>query len=201
MKSPIKIILIVIAVLQLIAILYIVLPSIQKNLRGISSGNTYKLDTISLAFDLTNNNYEAASPRENIESGRELTALKDPNSEKEVYVMRITDTKYIEIFNEKLRTLRNPFKARFAINRISKDVAKRLEKGSIQGQDFKKMKMETYKGQNREFIFTTIIFTDGHTDYTVEGQIEGAYYSIDLINETGPEDVFKFMKTATIIRN
>jgi hypothetical protein len=201
MKSPIKIILIIFAVLQLLAVLYIVLPAIPKKINEKSPGTNYVSEKLFLSFDLASDEYQINTDRENPNDGRDRLILEIPESPKIVEITRVKDNKYIEILDEKFNILQNPFKARFAKNQIRKDVKERLLEGTVEGRDFEDMKIEVYKGKNRRFIFTQIIFTDGHVDYTAEGKIGNRYYSIDLIEETNPEDVFRFMETATTILN
>jgi hypothetical protein len=201
MKSPIKIILIIFAVLQLLAVLYIVLPAIPKKINEKSPGTNYVSEKLFLSFDLASDEYKINTDRENPNDGRDRLILEIPESPKIVEITRVKDEKYIEILDEKFNILQNPFKARFARNQIRTDVKERLLEGTIEGRNFEDMKIEVYKGGNRRFIFTQIIFTDGHVDYTAEGKIGDRYYSIDLIEETNSEDVFRFMETATTVQN
>ncbi len=201
MKSPIKIILIIFAVLQLLAVLYIVLPAIPKKINEKSPGTNYVSEKLFLSFDLASDEYQINTDRENPNDGRDRLILEIPESPKIVEITRVKDEKYIEILDEKFNILQNPFKARFARNQIRTDVKERLLEGTVEGRDFEDMKIEVYKGENRRFIFTQIIFTDGHVDYTAEGKIGNRYYSIDLIEETNSEDVFRFMETATTVQN
>jgi len=199
MKSPIKILLILFAVLQLLAVLYIVTPAIPKKINEQTPGSDYISDEISLSFNLASDAYEISSEEDSPNDGRDRIFLKNPEDTKGIGVSRIKDEKYIEILNEKFRTLQNPFKARFATNTIRNDVKERFLSGAIERRDFEDMKIEVYKGEDRRFILAQILFADGHVDYTAEGNIGNHYYSIDLVEETGPEDIFRFMETATII--
>ena len=202
MKSPIKIILITLAVLQLPAVIYIVTPSIPKKIETQPLGNSnYVSEEIFLSFDLALDTYKIDTTEDTSNDSRDRITLKIPENTKTVEISRIKDEKYIEILNEKFKTLQNPFKARFAINNIRNDVKERLLTGAIEERDFEDMKIEVHKGDDRTFIFTQIFFTDGHVDYTAEGNVGNYYYSIDLTEETDPEDIFKFMQTATVIQN
>jgi hypothetical protein len=201
MKSPIKIIILILAVLQLPAVIYIATPAIPKKIEEQSPGSDYVFDKIFLSFNLALNTYEMTTAENTSNDGRERITLEIPEGTKGVEISRIKDEKYIEILNEKFKTLQNPFKARFAISSIKKDVRERLSTGTIEGRNFKDMKIEVYKGNSRKFIFTRIFFTDGHVDYTAEGNIGNYYYSIDLVEETGPEDILRFMESATVIQN
>ncbi|KUK67129.1 MAG: hypothetical protein XD87_0310 [candidate division WS6 bacterium 36_33] len=201
MKSPVKIILIIFAVLQLLAVLYLAVPAIPKKIKEQSPGSNYSSDKIFLSFNLSSDKYEINTEKDNSNDGRERISLKIPGDTKGVEITRIKDEKYIEVLNEKIKTLQNPFKARFAINTIRRDVKKRLLSGTVDERDFEDMKIKVYKGQDRRFIFAQIIFEDGHVDYTAEGNIGSYYYSIELVEESGPEDILKFMETATVIQN
>jgi prepilin-type processing-associated H-X9-DG protein len=201
MKSPIKIILIILAILQLLVVLYIVPPSIPKKIQERNNEETYISEKLLLSFDLATKTYKKVQVQERPDIGRKLEVLEEPESEKGITLTRITDEKYIEILNEKFKTLQNPFKARFAINTIRKDVKERLLSGAIEGRDFEDMKVDVYKGEDRRFILAQIVFADGHVDYTAEGNIGNHYYSIDLVEETDPEDIFRFIETATVIQN
>lgn len=201
MKSPVKIILIIFAVLQLLAVLYLAVPAIPKKIKEQSPGSNYSSDKIFLSFNLSSDKYEINTEKDNSNDGRERISLKIPGDTKGVEITRIKDEKYIKVLNEKIKTLQNPFKARFAINTIRRDVKKRLLSGTVDERDFEDMKIKVYKGQDRRFIFAQIIFEDGHVDYTAEGNIGSYYYSIELVEESGPEDILKFMETATVIQN
>jgi len=202
MKSPIKIILIILAVLQLLIVLYIVLPSIPKRIDSVSPGDSYQLDELSLAFDLASNNYKQTPLQEDIENGRKMIILKEPNTEKEIYITKITEKNYINMIDGKLETLQNPFRARFAINTTEKELEEMfVAVSAVKNRDFESMTMNVYKGADREFIFVQFRFSDGYIDYTAEGHIGKNYYSIDLVEESGPEDLLKFMETATVIQN
>jgi hypothetical protein len=198
MKSPIKILLILFAVLQLLAVLYIVTPAIPKKINEQTPGSDYVSDEISLSFNLASDAYEISPEEDSPNNGRDRIFLEIPEDTKGIEVTRVRDEKYIEVLNEKFKTLQNPFKARFAINTIRNDVKERLLSGAIEERDFEDMKVEVYKGEDRQFILAQILFADGHIDYTAEGNIGNYYYSIDLVEETGPEDIFRFMETATI---
>lgn len=202
MKSPIKILLIIFAILQLLIVLYIALPSIPKRIDSVSTGDSYQLDELSLAFDLASNDYKQTPLQEDIQNGRKMIILKDPNTEKEIYITKITEENYTSILDEKLETLQNPFKARFAINTIKKELKKTFTSiDTVEDRDFETMTINVYKGADREFIFAQFRFSDGHIDYTTEGHIGKNYYSIDLVEESGPEDLLRFMETATVIQN
>jgi hypothetical protein len=201
MKSPIKIILIIFAVLQFLVALYIITPSIPKKLDEKPPGKTYISDKILLSFDLASNKYKIEPEDNTLDNPRERISLQLPNSKKRIEIARIKDTRYIENINSQFKSLESPFKARFVTNSIRKGVKERELTGAIDGRDFEDMKIEVYKGENRKFIFAQIIFSDGHIDYTAEGKIENYYYSINLVEESGPEDILRFMETATVIQN
>lgn len=201
MKSPIKILLIIFAVLQLLAVIYIVTPAIPEKIKEQSPGSNYVFEEIFLSFDLASKAYEVSPEGDDPSDGRDRVSLAVHEDSKRIEITRVKDEKYIEILNEKFKTLQNPFKARFAINDIREDVKERLLTGAIEERDFKDIKIQIYKGDDRKFIFSQFVFNDGNIDYTAEGNIGSYYYSIDLIEESGPEDIFRFMETATVIQN
>ena len=147
MKSPIKIILIILAVLQLLTVLYIVLPSIPKRIDSVSPGDSYQLDELSLAFDLASNDYKQTPLQEDIQNGRKMIILKEPNTEKEIYITKITEKNYINMIDGKLETLQNPFKARFTINTTEKELEEMfVAVSAVKNRDFEGMTMNVYKG-------------------------------------------------------
>lgn len=201
MKSPIKIILIIFAVLQFLIVLYFTLPSIPKKLKAETQGGQYVLEDLSLSFDLDSNNYEIVSEDENLEDGRNTIMLAKPENQAPVYLSQILDKNYPEYFDNKFSILQNPFKSRFATNLNKKGIIESYKEGTPEQRDLKNMKIQIYKGDDRKFIFTQFIFNDGSIDYTAEGNINQNYYSIDPTERSNPEIILKFMETATLIQN
>lgn len=201
MKSPIKIILIVLAVLQLIVVTYIAVAAIPKKIENRPPGGSYISEELFISFDLTSDTYKMDPNIETPNEGRDMLILNAPDSSEEIIITRVTDEKYIEILNEKFKTLQNPFKARFAINTIKKDVKGRLLSGAIEERDYQDMRIDVYKGEDRRFIFTQIMFEDDFVNYAAEGNVGNYYYSIELVEGSSLEDILRFMETATVIQN
>ncbi len=201
MKSPIKIILIIFAILQFLIVLYITFPSIPKKLKTETLGGQYVLEDLSLSFDLDSNNYEIVSEDENLEDGRNTIILAKPEDKDRVYLSQILDKKYPEFLNEKFSTLQNPFQSRFAINLNKKGIKESYQKGTPEQKEFKDMKIQIYEGEDRKFILTQFIFNDGSIDYTAEGYIGNNYYAIDPSEKSNLEIILRFMETATVIQN
>lgn len=201
MKSPIKIILIIFAVLQFLIVLYITFPSIPKKLKTETQGGQYVLEDLSLSFDLDSNNYEIVSEDENLEDGRNTIILAKPEGNDTVYVSQILDKRYKEHLNEVFSTLQNPFKNRSAVNLNKREIAESYKKGSPEQREFKDMKIQIYEGEDRKFILALFIFNDGSIDYTAEGYIGNNYYAFDPSEKSNLEIILRFMETATVIQN
>jgi hypothetical protein len=199
MKSPIKIILILFGLLQLIVILYLAIPSLPKKLQTTTGETSYLLQDLSISFDLDSDEYEILSRDGNLEDGRNTITLGKPNSEDVIYVSQVLDSKYCDFVEDRFATLQNPFKSRFAINLNRKGIKESYAHGTMEQQGLKTMKINIYKGGDRKFILTQFIFNDGSINYTAEGKIGQYYYSIDPTVKSDPEPIFKFMETATIV--
>jgi len=200
MKSPVKILLIIFAILQLFAVIYIVSPSIPKKIDTQEGAQTYTFKDLMLSFDLASGNYKIDDEKD--PSGAQRTgSLTDSVSGGETNILKITDENYIKTIDNILGSLQNPFQARRTINTMKRDTKEMLAIEPSYGRDLKDIKMKLYVGENRRFFFTQTIFKDGSIDYAAVGHIGSYYYSIAVLGKSSPQDIFRFMETATVIQN
>ncbi len=200
MKSPIKIILIIFAVLQLLAVIYLVSPSIPKKIDKHEDTQAYTSKDLMLSFDLASENYKINNRKD--PSGEQKTeSLTDSASGGETTIMKLTDEDYIKTLDNILSSLQSPFKARRTINTMTRETKEMLTIEPSHGRDLKNLKIKLYAGENRRFFFTQTIFKDGSVDYAAVGNIGKDYYNIAVFGKSSPQDILRFMETATVIQN
>jgi hypothetical protein len=200
MKSPIKILLITFAFLQLLFATYLSIGAIPMKIENEYTGDMYSFEEIS--FNLSSTEYEKSPDPITILSGepeRITTTFSNSKGEEKILVSQTSNANYIKVFNKSLRDLQNPFKNRFVVRNIKRDIKSGTPAIGLKGLAITDIVVQVHKGENKTFILNKTTFSDNSMHYSAEGKIENNYYHISLLEDADPENIYEFMRSVTIL--